>query len=126
MGKLILTEEEKKNIRDMYSDVKPSKKIMSYLKRNFHFFKPIDEMKFNSEEEKQKRIEDLPFLANLVKIVIDDKSYILNDDKKNIKKRITYVIEDDVERIDPDANKAVVSKTIKDYLDGIMINFGLK
>ena len=126
MGKLILTEEEKKNIRDMYSDVKPSKKIMSYLKRNFHFFKPIDEMKFNSEEEKQKRIEDLPFLANLVKIVIDDKSYILNDDKKNIKKRITYVIEDDVERIDPDANKAVVSKTIKDYLDGIMINFGIK
>ena len=126
MAKLILTEEEKKNIRDMYSDVKPSKKIMSYLKRNFHFFKPIDEMKFNSEEEKQKRIEDLPFLANLVKIVIDDKSYILNDDKKNIKKRITYVIEDDVERIDPDANKAVVSKTIKDYLDGIMIKFGLK
>lgn len=126
MGKLILTEEEKKNIRDMYSDVKPSQKIMSYLKRNFHFFKPIDEMKFNSEEEKQKRIEDLPFLANLVKIVIDDKSYILNDDKKNIKKRITYVIEDDVERIDPDANKAVVSKTIKDYLDGIMIKFGLK
>lgn len=126
MGRLILTEEEKKNIRDMYSDVKPSKKIMSYLKRNFHFFKPIDEMKFNSEEEKQKRIEDLPFLANLVQIVIDDKSYILNDDKKNIKKRITYVIEDDVERIDPDANKAVVSKTIKDYLDGIMINFGLK
>ena len=126
MGKLILTEEEKKNIRDMYSDVKPSKKIMSYLMRNFHFFKPIDEMKFNSEEEKQKRIEDLPFLANLVKIVIDDKSYILNDDKKNIKKRITYVIEDDVERIDPDANKAVVSKTIKDYLDGIMIKFGLK
>ena len=126
MGRLILTEEEKKNIRDMYSDVKPSKKIMSYLKRNFHFFKPIDEMKFDSEEEKQKRIEDLPFLANLVKIVIDDKSYILNDDKKNIKKRITYVIEDDVERIDPEANKAVVSKTIKDYLDGIMIKFGLK
>lgn len=126
MGKLILTEEEKKNIRDMYSDVKPSKKIMSYLMRNFHFFKPIDEMVFDSEEEKQKRIEDLPFLANLVKIVIDDKSYILNDDKKNIKKRITYVIEDDVERIDPDANKAVVSKTIKDYLDGIMIKFGLK
>ena len=126
MAKLILTEKEKKNIRDMYSDVKPSKKIMSYLKRNFHFFKPIDEMKFDSEEEKQKRIEDLPFLANLVKIVIDDKSYILNDDKKNIKKRITYVIEDDVERIDPDANKAVVSKTIKDYLDGIMIKFGLK
>lgn len=126
MGKLILTEEEKKNIRDMYSDVKPSKKIMSYLKRNFHFFKPIDEMKFNSKEEKQKRIEDLPFLANLVKIVIDDKSYILNNDKKNIKKRITYVIEDVVERIDPDANKAVVSKTIKDYLDGIMINFGSK
>ena len=110
----------------MYSDVKPSKKIMSYLMRNFHFFKPIDEMVFDSEEEKQKRIEDLPFLANLVKIVIDDKSYILNDDKKNIKKRITYVIEDDVERIDPDANKAVVSKTIKDYLDGIMIKFGLK
>jgi hypothetical protein len=38
MGRIILTEEEKKNIKDMYSDVKSSNKVMSYLKRKiFHY-----------------------------------------------------------------------------------------
>ena len=84
MGRLILTEEEKKNIKDMYSDVKSSNKVMSYLKRNFQFFRPVDEMGLN-DEEKQKRIEELPFLGDLVKIMIDDKSYILTNEKKYIK-----------------------------------------
>ena len=57
MGRLILTEEEKKNIKDMYSDVKSSNKVMSYLKRNFQFFRPVDEMGLN-DEEKEKRIEE--------------------------------------------------------------------
>ena len=125
MGRLILTEEEKKNIKDMYSDVKSSNKVMSYLKRNFQFFKPVDEMGLN-DEEKQKRIEELPFLENLVKIVIDDKSFVLTDDKKNIKKRIFNMVEDDIDRIDPEATKAVVLKTIKDYIDNILVKYNLK
>lgn len=125
MGRLILTEEEKKNIKDMYSDVKSSNKVMSYLKRNFQFFRPVDEMGLN-DEEKQKRIEELPFLENLVKIVIDDKSFVLTDDKKNIKKRIFNMVEDDIDRIDPDATKAVVLKTIKDYIDNILVKYNLK
>lgn len=125
MGRLILTEEEKKNIKDMYSDVKSSNKVMSYLKRNFQFFKPVDEMGLN-DEEKQKRIEELPFLGDLVKIVIDDKSFVLTDDKKNIKKRIFNMVEDDIDRIDPDATKAVVLKTIKDYIDNILVKYNLK
>ena len=125
MGRLILTEEEKKNIKDMYSDVKSSNKVMSYLKRNFQFFRPVDEMGLN-DEEKQKRIEELPFLENLVKIVIDDKSFVLTDDKKNIKKRIFNMVEDDIDRIDPEATKAVVLKTIKDYIDNILVKYNLK
>lgn len=126
MGRLILTEEEKKRIKDMYSDVKSSNKLMSYLKRNFQFFRPVDEMVFNSEEEKQQHIKELPFLENLVKIVIDDKSFVLTDDKKNIKKRIFNMVEDDIDRIDPDATKAVVLKTIKDYIDNILVKYNLK
>ena len=125
MGRLILTEEEKKNIKDMYSDVKSSNKVMSYLKRNFQFFKPVDEMGLN-DEEKQKRIEELPFLEDLVKIVIDDKSYVLTNEKKYIKKRIFNMVEDDIDRIDPDATKAVVLKTIKDYIDNILVKYNLK
>ena len=126
MGRLILTEEEKKNIKDMYSDVKSSNKVMSYLKRNFQFFRPVDEMVFNSEEEKQQHIKELPFLEDLVKIVIDDKSFVLTDDKKNIKKRIFNMVEDDIDRIDPEATKAVVLKTIKDYIDNILVKYNLK
>lgn len=125
MGRLILTEEEKKKIKDMYSDVKSSNKVMSYLKRNFQFFRPVDEMGLN-DEEKQKRIEELPFLGDLVKIVIDDKSYILTNEKKYIKKRIFNMVEDDIDRIDPDATKAVVLKTIKDYIDNILVKYNLK
>ena len=125
MGRLILTEEEKNKIKDMYSDVKSSNKVMSYLKRNFQFFRPVDEMGLN-DEEKQKRIEELPFLGDLVKIVIDDKSFVLTDDKKNIKKRIFNMVEDDIDRIDPEATKAVVLKTIKDYIDNILVKYNLK
>ena len=125
MGRLILTEEEKKKIKDMYSDVKSSNKVMSYLKRNFQFFRPVDEMGLN-DEEKQKRIEELPFLGDLVKIVIDDKSYILTNEKKYIKKRIFNMVEDDIDRIDPEATKAVVLKTIKDYIDNILVKYNLK
>lgn len=125
MGRIILTEEEKKNIKDMYSDVKSSNKVMSYLKRNFQFFRPVDEMGLN-DEEKQKRIEELPFLGDLVKIVIDDKSYILTNEKKYIKKRIFNMVEDDIDRIDPEATKAVVLKTIKDYIDNILVKYNLK
>jgi len=125
MGRLILTEEEKKKIKDMYSDVKSSNKVMSYLKRNFQFFRPVDEMGLN-DEEKQKRIEELPFLEDLVKIVIDDKSYVLTNEKKYIKKRIFNMVEDDIDRIDPEATKAVVLKTIKDYIDNILVKYNLK
>jgi hypothetical protein len=125
MGRIILTEEEKKNIKDMYSDVKSSNKVMSYLKRNFQFFRPVDEMGLN-DEEKEKRIEELPFLKDLVKIVIDDKSFILTNEKKYIKKRIFNMVEDDIDRIDPEATKAVVLKTIKDYIDNILVKYNLK
>jgi len=126
MGRLILTEDEKKKIKDMYSDVKPSKKLMTYLKRNYQFFKVIDNMSFKNDEDRQKHIKEYPWIDKYVKIVIDDRSYMLNDDKKSIKNRILRDIEDNLDRIDPEATKAVASKTIKDYLDGIMKQFNLK
>ena len=125
MARIILTEEEKKRIKDMYSDVKSSRKLMSYLKRNFKFYKPIDEMGL-SDENKQNRLELMPFLKDMVKIVIDDKSYTLNNEKKYIKSKIFNAVEDDMDRIDPEATKAVVLKTIKEYIDNIMISHNLK
>ena len=125
MGRLILTEEEKKNIKDMYSDVKSSRKLMSYLIRNFRFYKPIDEMGL-SDEDKQNRLELMPFLNDMVRIVIDDKSYTLNNEKKYIKSKIFNSVEDDISRIDPEATKAVVLKTIKEYIDNIMVSYNLK
>jgi len=125
MGRLILTEEEKNKIKDMYSDVKSSRKLMSYLIRNFRFYKPIDEMGL-SDEDKQNRLELMPFLNDMVKIVIDDKSYTLNNEKKYVKSKIFNSVEDDISRIDPEATKAVVLKTIKEYIDNIMVSYNLK
>jgi hypothetical protein len=125
MARIILTEEEKKKIKDMYSDVKSSRKLMSYLKRNFKFYKPIDEMGL-SDEDKQNRLELMPFLNDMVRIVIDDKSYTLNNEKKYIKSKIFNSVEDDISKIDPEATKAVVLKTIKEYIDNIMVSYNLK
>ena len=125
MARIILTEEEKKRIKDMYSDVKSSRKLMSYLIRNFKFYKPIDEMGL-SDEDKENRLELMPFLNDMVKIVIDDKSYTLNNEKKYIKSKIFNSVEDDMSRIDPEATKAVVLKTIKEYIDNIMVSYNLK
>jgi hypothetical protein len=36
------------------------------------------------------------------------------------------MVEDDIDRIDPDATKAVVLKTIKDYIDNILVKYNLK
>ncbi len=125
MARIILTEEEKKRIKDMYSDVKSSRKLMSYLIRNFRFYKPIDEMGL-SDENKENRLELMPFLNDMVRIVIDDKSYTLNNEKKYIKSKIFNSVEDDMNRIDPEATKAVVLKTIKEYIDNIMASYNLK
>ena len=125
MARIILTEEEKKKIKDMYSDVKSSRKLMSYLIRNFKFYKPIDEMGL-SDENKQNRLELMPFLNDMVRIVIDDKSYTLNNEKKYIKSKIFNSVEDDISKIDPEATKAVVLKTIKEYIDNIMVSYNLK
>lgn len=124
MGRIILTEEEKKKIKDMYSDIKSSKKIMSYLKRNYRFYKPIDEMGLN-DEDKKNRLELMPFLGDMVKITIDDKSYTLNNEKKYIKQKLFNDIEDEFQRIDPNSTKAVVLKTIKEYIDNIISYYNL-
>jgi len=120
MRVVLMNDEQKNVIREMYSNIEVSGSIKKYLIRNYFFYKPIDVAEFPTEEDKQKYIEDNPWIANIVKIVINDKSYTLNDDKKGIKNRIYNDIEDDIERIDPTANKAVVLKTIKVFLDNII------
>ena len=62
----------------------------------------------------------------LINKLIDDKSFILTNEKKYIKKRIFNMVEDDIDRIDPEATKAVVLKTIKDYIDNILVKYNLK
>lgn len=125
MSKIVLTEDEKRDIREMYSNIKTSKKIMSYLKRNFKFYKPIDFMSFDDESKKEEYINNFPFINDLVKINIYDREYILNNEKKSVKKRLFNVIEDDLNQIDPDATNAVLLKTIKEFIDNIYKYYNL-
>lgn len=125
MSKIVLTEDEKRDIREMYSNINSSKKIMSFLKRNFKFYKPIDLMSFDDESKKEEYINNLPFLNNLVKINIYGREYILNNEKKSIKKRLFNVIEDDLNQIDPDATNAILLKTIKEFIDNIYKHYNI-
>ena len=127
-GKVILTQAFQATRVDS-RDQKPFKPVILNLEEdqinNLLILSPPKELR-ESDEEKQKRIEELPFLGDLVKIMIDDKSYILTNEKKYIKKRIFNMVEDDIDRIDPEATKAVVLKTIKDYIDNILVKYNLK
>jgi hypothetical protein len=78
-----------------------------------------------NDEDKKNRLELMPFLGDMVKITIDDKSYTLNNEKKYIKQKLFNDIEDEFQRIDPNSTKAVVLKTIKEYIDNIISYYNL-
>ena len=106
MGRLIITESEREEILNRYNEENTDKQILVYLKRHFPVFKPFE----NTD------IEGSEFLKNMIKILIDDKSYVVNDNKKAIVNRLFNELED----VFPDVDTSLKRRTIKKYLDLIL------
>lgn len=93
---MIISEEEKEDIRKKYED-NISQKVLNYLKRRF----PVYDFKLDWMETPIKQI------------YIDEKLYDLRGNKKDLVNRINLMIEDDFTSIE----KSVLRRTIKYYLD---------
>jgi len=96
--KILITEEEKENILSQHSE--PNKEVLNHLKRHYHFGK-IDyegHLYYGS-----------PY------IIVDEKMYFIEDNKKRLVNKIFNEIEDNFKNLDI----AVIRQTIKKYLDYI-------
>lgn len=100
MERLIITEQEKKDILDKYQD-DTEPKILTYLRRNF----PVSEI--NNE-----------FFKGMHYVLIDDKTHIVERNKKYLVGKIYYYISEDF----PDYDEKIVRRTIKKFLDLILTN----
>lgn len=99
--RLIITEEEKKDILDKYKD-DTEDKVMVYLKRHYPIIpKRVITGGFGGEFH----IEN--------SIMVDDKSYEVEGKKKYLVNKIYYEIQD----VFSDLDEKVVRRTIKKYLD---------
>lgn len=101
--KLYISEDEKKEIMSKYEG-NTSDRYLNYLRRNF----PVSTYKmpkFNSTES-----VDIPFIK------IDDKSYQVVHNKKELVNRIFF--SDDSDFADVDVN--IKRRTIKRYIDMIL------
>jgi hypothetical protein len=106
MRRFVITESEREEILNRYNEENTDKQILVYLKRHFPIFKPFQNSEFG----------DSDFLKKMIKIVIDDKSYIVNDSKKAIVNRLFNEIDD----VFPDVDTSLKRRTIKKYLDLIL------
>lgn len=106
MGRLIITESEREEILNRYNDDNTDKKILLFLKRHFPVFKPFANSDFPDES----------FLKNMIKISIDDKSYVVNDNKKSLVNRLYH----EVDYAFPGVDVSLKRRTIKKYLDLIL------
>lgn len=95
-----LTESEKKEILSKY-DGTTSNDLLNHLKRNF----PVSEFKFDWMKKPIKRM------------LIDDKLYIIDDNKKSLVNRLSNYVEDEWTHLD----NAVLRRTIKKYIDGHLL-----
>ena len=68
MGRLIITETEKKNILQKYNDDNTDKKIITYLKRHYLIVQPYKNSSFFDGYMKDK-----------IMILIDDKLYPIDE-----------------------------------------------
>jgi hypothetical protein len=98
MGRLIITEQEKKDILDKYQDDTDSK-ILTYLRRHC----PVS-------------VIDNEFYKGMHYVLIDDKAHIVEKNKKYLVSKIYNFISEDF----PDYDKKIVRRTIKKFLDLII------
>ena len=100
MGRLIITEQEKKDILDKYQD-DTDPKILTYLRRHC----PVT-------------VIDAEFYKGMHYVLIDDKVYIVEKNKKYLVGKIYNFISEDF----PDYDEKIVRRTIKKFLDLIITN----
>lgn len=100
MGRLIITEQEKKDILDKYQDDTDSK-ILTYLRRHC----PVS-------------VIDNEFYKGMHYVLIDDKAHIVEKNKKYLVSKIYNFISEDF----PDYDEKIVRRTIKKFLDLIVTN----
>ena len=98
MGRLIITEQEKKDILDKYQDDTDSK-ILTYLRRHC----PVS-------------VIDNEFYKGMHYVLIDDKAHIVEKNKKYLVSKIYKFISEDF----PDYDEKIVRRTIKKFLDLII------
>lgn len=105
MGKLIITESERKEILNKYNEENTDKKILTYLKRHHPISKPFENSNFFDD-----------FMKHKIVIQIDDKTYGVEDNKKMLVNRLFYEIDD----VFPNVDVSVKRRTIKKFLDIIL------
>jgi hypothetical protein len=93
---MILSEEEKEDIRKKYEG-NYSNEILTHLRRNY----PVYEFELRLTETKIKQI------------LVDDKLYILSQNKKFVVNKISSILED----VFPSVEKSILRRTVKYYLD---------
>jgi hypothetical protein len=100
MGRLIITEQEKKDILDKYQD-NTDPKILTYLRRHC----PVT-------------VIDTEFYKGMHYVLIDDKAHIVERNKKYLVSKIYNFISEDF----PDYDEKILRRTIKKFLDLIITN----
>lgn len=95
MKRVLISEDEKKDILSKYQDDTDST-IMVHLRRNY----PLVEM-------------DVEFLKGRPVILVDDKIYLVESNKKMLVNKIF----NEVSYVFPDREEKIIRRTIKKYLD---------
>jgi hypothetical protein len=98
MGRLIITEQEKKDILNKYQD-DTEPKILTYLRRHC----PVS-------------VIDNEFYKGMHYVLIDDRAHIVEKNKKYLVGKIYNFISEDF----PDYDEKIVRRTIKKFLDLII------
>lgn len=93
---MLLTEEDKKEIRDKYKD-NVSKEVLNALKRSF----PVEDSDWKINGITPRMIQ------------VGEKSYWIEHNKKYLVGKISMMLEDKF----PDVDTATLRRTVKFYLD---------
>lgn len=105
--KLIITEAEKEDILSKYKD-NTDDRLLTYLRRNY----PVSTRKMSRYNPTTDDFDDV----QTPMILVDDKSYFVEENKKLLVNKIFNTLEDNFTDISNDVKR----RTIKKYLD--MIN----
>lgn len=104
-SKLIITEEEKNNILSKYQGELDSE-LYTYLRRHF------------TTQTHQGIFSDMVYHT----ILIDDKTYPLKSNKKNLIRRIYFEIENLFPSISEPSKRLTIKKFLSDLLDYYKLN----